>query len=858
MSKVRQVGQQAALVGVPLGGMGAGAMELCRDGVFRNVTINNNRTVATRIGALAKSFFAVRAARRGRVDTRILQTHSDVGFEDAGIVPTYAAQDSLAWTGLYPAAQFRLDDNKFPLEVNWSAIGPIVPYDVETSTLPLILVEFHVRNPTDSAYDASVMFNWENISGCDQNNWPEDRGGIRKVEVRPTPTGLPEDDSHEHPPVLLGITAGPTSTFRNNTEGNYALVARDDQQSTISYLGWNGNAPDDVERFWSSFYDEGTLPNVLPDSIESHMAAVCKSFTLEATRARSVAFVLAWYCPRYDVDGEELGNGYTNSFKSSVDVALCGLRECRYILQAVESWQKRFMTSTFPRWFSKMLVNNNSVLSTNTMYTRSGDFTFIETPEDPVAGALDKGFYSSIGPLLFYPELSNRELMLLANGVEAGTKGRVHHHLGKGTLSDPGHRDDNASQLELNCKLVLMAYRNYLMTGSLVMLRNVYPKLREAMGYVLTFDRNRDGLPEQSGCCTMYPDWAMYGVDSYTCSLWLAALRAYLRMARRMNDTKEIERYQLVLARGAEAFTKRLWNDEEEYFRLYHDAEQEGDHPPVHDGCHVGQLAGEWYAHFLELGRLFPEDRVKKALDAMCRLNEKDNGVATAHMPDGSPCTNPGALPDPRTGNSWPHAAASHYVCLHIYEGNVDRGLYSLQRMFKNMYAKGGYTFNQPLEWDIDANGPVGWGKDRHMGAAAIWHAFFAVEGFLFDAPEQAVWIRPNLPLGVESLSAPLFTPSCFGWLTFKETHEAPYRQWCKISFDSPVQLKTVHLSVPSTVKDVQVRCISDEGEEGANYEIDPGKRRSRVDVTLKHPVLVGSSFQVTLTARQPEPVPAT
>lgn len=57
--------QQTA--GVPLGGVGAGCCELGRDGRFRNITINNNRTSDARIDVPAASSPFARRAAAGRV-----------------------------------------------------------------------------------------------------------------------------------------------------------------------------------------------------------------------------------------------------------------------------------------------------------------------------------------------------------------------------------------------------------------------------------------------------------------------------------------------------------------------------------------------------------------------------------------------------------------------------------------------------------------------------------------------------------------------------------------------------------------------------------------------------------------------
>ena len=77
--------------GVPLGGVGAGCIEFGRDAVFRNVTINNNRTSGARIPYLPNAFLAITANDREDRHTRILQPATRLPFEAAGVEPTYTS-----------------------------------------------------------------------------------------------------------------------------------------------------------------------------------------------------------------------------------------------------------------------------------------------------------------------------------------------------------------------------------------------------------------------------------------------------------------------------------------------------------------------------------------------------------------------------------------------------------------------------------------------------------------------------------------------------------------------------------------------------------------------------------------------
>ena len=75
--------------GVPLGGIGTGAMEYGPDAIPRNITINNNRTVVTRIPVSPNAFTAIRVSTPSKSYTRILQPGTEIPFEEAGVSPAF-------------------------------------------------------------------------------------------------------------------------------------------------------------------------------------------------------------------------------------------------------------------------------------------------------------------------------------------------------------------------------------------------------------------------------------------------------------------------------------------------------------------------------------------------------------------------------------------------------------------------------------------------------------------------------------------------------------------------------------------------------------------------------------------------
>lgn len=838
-----------------MGGVGAGCIEMGPDGRLRNITINNNRTSATRIPVSHGSFLAVRAARRGKIFTRMLQASSEIPFEEAGVCPNLTLVEHLAWQGLYPTARYALTDPKFPLEVRWRAFSPIVPYDIDASTLPVLYLTVEVHNPTDDSLDASVLFNWENLNGCVRNDCPEARGPVKPIPLTFAlpPDKLPRDDDSEAAQQLrsthIGFEFGSLASVRSNAQGHYCLLQKPASHADMTLRVWDERNHEQIADLWRSFHDEGHLGNSSSEDDAAHSGALCCTMALDPKSRRQTVFILTWFCPRFEIDGFDYGNGYTNQYRDASDVALRALKYYSYYVDAVESWQKRILSSSLPAWFNRMLVNNNYVFSTNTVLTKDGRFAMMESTEDPVMGSLDRRFHSSLGTLLFFPEFEHRELAQFGKAENPEQPGRIYRRLGRLGLNAPSYGDTPDELMDLNPKFVLMAYRNFHMTGRRAALEQLYPRLRQAMEYMLTRDGDGDGLPEQHGISTTFDHHPIHGVNSYTSSLWILALRAYARIARRLGHRDEAHRYEEVFARALQRFDQCLWIEEKGFYRLYCDVESSRHKRDEsrEDGCHSGQLAGQWFSDFLCLGHLFPPAHVQLAIDAMWQLNEMPHRERKRRAAELKRQGKTPHLGPQRSELSWPAFYLTHCACLHIAHGNAGRGLYCAQRIYEDLHHHAGRTFNQPLAWDLGANQAVGWGRDRHMSPPSIWHMLYAIEGFFLDMPEQRLWVRPNLPKGIARLSAPLFTPSCLGWLDFEVDEGPPYRQRIRVAFDSPIRIKSMVVRIPPTVQNVLVDFVSPAGREQTEHVLGYDGDEHLVEIQPLQPVLINGPMTVVL-----------
>ena len=826
--------------GVPLGGIGAGCIEFGRDGRFRNITINNNRTTDTRIPVSPGAFVAVRGALKGRVTARILQSESGLPFA-AGTQAQFTTPDELGWQPLYPSALYGLRLDPLPLDVRWRAIATVIPYDLDASTLPLILMTVSFRNNGDLPIDVSAILNWENLCRCARDQFPEDRGAIWPVMMDIDQSNVPADEIDESQVPRIGLGFGLEPPYTMNSEGSYAVVAKEATNVDISYCSFNGHDPMELGEFWSNFRDAGNLGNVLSRSPKAHHGAVCCSATLDVNADIRFTFAISWHCPRFESGGTDLGNGYAIAYRNAIDVARRGMVYRQYFLSAVNNWQNRFLNSSLPRWLSKTLLNSNAVFSTNTLYTSSGRMAMFETPADPITTSVNRRLHTSLGSLLCFPEFEKMELVQIARAMDEDNPGRICHNMGKLSVHQPNHGRSQSPAIDVNSAFILMAYRNYLMTGHRAALDHVFPRIVEAVEYMVSLDHDRDGLPDHHGAATSYLPYALHGTGSYSAGLWIAALRAYTLMAQRLGKQDLATRGQDLMQKAIQRFEGTLWSTTYGYYRMYYsDTLPDDGMPSIADACNAGQLAGPWYSDFLCLGSLFKPERVRKAIEGMQHLLEVNGLVRNAVEPNGAPLQQPAFIQETAPGrHGWLNYNLAHYASAQIYSGHADRGLYSVQRTYDIIHAALGRPFNQPLEWDIDNKMPAGWGQERHMSGLAVWHTLYALQGLLLNVPDQILWICPNLPRNVNFLDAPLLTPVCLGSMRFKESSEPRYIQELEIAFESPVSIKTFVFRIPDNVEEVTVQLTSSVGPERMTHVIGFQGNRHLLQIAAKTSILV-------------------
>ncbi len=738
--------------GLPLGGLGAGAIGRTYRGDFARWHLDLG---SHRFESLPANQFSVFVAQNGQSQAHVLSTHHrpDVLPEWNWDMPPGAG----TYYALFPKAWFVYNWDTLPVRLSQMQFSPVLPGNYRESSYPVGIFEWTVENPTEAPLTLGLMLSWQNMVGW---GWNKDlEGGNYNYAA--------EKDG------LTGVVfSRPGETVTEEWDGSFAVVAPQQPGLAVSYrsrfpLTGGGET-------WADFAADGRLDN-LDDQTpaapgEQIAGALAVTVDLQPGESRVIPLALAWDLPMTQFDaGAKWYKRYTRFYGASGrqawTIAADALAAYPEWKSAIDLWQQPILQDARrPDWFKTALFNELYYLvDGGTVWENGrvggeppadglGGFAYLESVDYPYYNTFDVHFYASFALAELWPELQKRLMRDFAAAIPAGdpadthqllstgetvvrkVPGAVPHDLGSpredpwGRVNAFNYRDTN-NWKDLNSKFVLQLWRDYVFTGDLALVQELWPAVVQALDYLHGFDRDGDGLPEHDGLPDQtYDNWVMSGPGAYSGSLWLAALEAAIKMGGLMGASDQVALYQAWLDSGQAAFEARLWNG-----RYYNFDASQGPHS---DSIMADQLAGQWYAETTGLPPVVPPEHAISALQTIYDYNVRqfaggEMGAVNGMRPDGTVDTSSNQSQEVWTGVNYALAAA-------MLQAGLDEQAWATAWGVYNVTYNGGFWFRTPEAYRSDRSYRAG----MYMRPLSIW----AIEHAL-----QTTY-TPPLPAGAEAV----------------------------------------------------------------------------------------------------------
>lgn len=465
-------------------------------------------------------------------------------------------------------------------------------------------------------------------------------------------------------------------------------------------------------------------------------SALSVSFRLLPGQERTTSFVIAWHFPNVERFGH-WGNQYSRLFGDALQVAAYVCNNLATLWEHTDLYHRTVYESNLPEEFLDAMTSQSVIFRGPTVWWDEQDYF--------------AGFEGSYGccPLNCthvwnYAQTHARLFPDLDRNMRKSDLITYLHE--DGETSHRQHSPHNAF-IDGHCAAIEAALRAHQMSADMSFLQSVWPNLVKAVDWLIeAIDPKHEGVPTGHQWNTY--DCAVSGPNTFIGSQYLSALAAAEQMAYAMGDKETALRWFQVRVAGMKNQDERLWNGE--YYI------QTPEQPPAHDyntGCHSDQLLGQWWAHMLNLGYLYPPERVRKALESIYKYNFRDRFEGFQQRPrryvtdeEGGllMCTWPkGGRPDPfiiYADEVWTGIEYST-AGLMIFEGMIEEAR-RLVRTARSRYdgrlreglnsGPGGNPFN-----DLEC------GK-FYVRAMSSWGLLIACQGLVLDGPAGVIGFKPR------------------------------------------------------------------------------------------------------------------
>lgn len=715
-------GEHLGAIRLPIGGIGTGSIQIDGTAARPVWQIFNNFSQVT----VPNSFFAVRCCTAGGPAwVRALQTTT---------VGPFAAMKSLSFRGEYPFGWFTFEDSDLPVEVAMETFNPLVPLDPRRSGIPCAIFNLTARNTTDSTVDVSFLATQQNAVGYT---------GKDEIRNRSNPAygGNINRLSRLRSGSMIRMTSNkPADSFGF---GDMTLAVKDESASACP--AWE--TLDGLLKDWSEDGLLATVSEAGPSSAGTTVdCALASRFELKPGESRTVSFILTWHFPNAAHGHQQWGgrgNMYANWWSDSLDAAHEVLADLDDLTAATRLYHDTFYASNLPRWLLDRISSQVAVLRSPTCFwTRTGYFGGWE------GCSSDRGCcQGNCSHVWHYAQAHARLFPQIARRMR-----EQEFHFQKSDGAIP-HRQPVASvAFDGQCGAVLGAYREHLISPDRAWLSSQWPAVRLAMDFTIArWDQDEDGILSGSQWNTL--DENLGGSSSWLGSLYLASLAAAEKMALIENDDEPAGRYRRIRDAGRKNQDETLFNGR--YYIQIPDTQPYRDY---NNGCHIDQLLGQWWAHQLDLGSLYPPARMRTALQSLLDNNfrtsfvgvkqvprkfvaDSDAGMQMINWPDGKRPANHMLYAD-EVMSGFEYAAAAEMV----YEGMLKEG-FIVAKAASDRYdgrLRKDLTAAEYASWGYSGN-PFG---DDECGkfyarAMSVWSMLLACQGFIYDGPAGVIGFNP-------------------------------------------------------------------------------------------------------------------
>lgn len=630
-------------IAMPVGGFGTGTVSLAGNGaivdweIMSSAAKGYNPYLFKGPPVKRSPFFALYIKEKNKKGQAILlegpldQIHYEGDLGAVGINHGLPRFEEATFHTAYPFGQVYLRDEGLPVRVDVKAFNPLIPGNVDDSSIPAAVLTYSVTNTSEQPITIAIAGSIQNFIGFDGShgkasknvNTFRDKNGVKGIHY--SSDGV-DKSAAQWGTFSLATTSQGEVSYRTNWEkmkfGNFTLD------------------------FWDDLTADGELELREPYDTDTPMGSLAIKTTLQPGEQKDIQFLLTWHFPNRPAwrnAKENVGNYYTTKYKDSWDV----LEQTLPVLTSLESKTVKFVDafigSDLPEIVKESALFNLAHLRTQLAFrTKEGYMLGWEG----IASHTGRGIgscthvwnYDQTTPFLF-GELAktmrdtefgyatdDRGLMSFRIDLPLETKAQSH-----GIAAADGQMG-----------AIMKMYREWQLSGDDAFLKEHWPMVKKALEFCWIpggWDGNKDGVMEGAQHNTM--DVEYFGPNPQMGFWYLGALRAMEEMATYLGEKKLAKTCRSLYSNGSEFLDDQLFNGEYYEQQIIPPMSEEkvaegliagmgakdltSPDFQLGKGVLVDQLVGQVLAHILDLGYLTAKENLVKTNQAIIKYNYRES-----------------------------------------------------------------------------------------------------------------------------------------------------------------------------------------------------------------------------------------
>ena len=734
---------------MPVGGIGTGTISLTGRGSLEDWEIMNrpakgfNPTLENWGPVKEKGpFFAIYIEdEQGKKQTRLLEGPVDEFLYEGALgassnnhgLPRFR---NASFKAAYPFGQVFLSDKELPVEVVVGAFNPLIPGDVDASSIPMVVLSYKVKNTSDKDITISLSGSIQNFIGFD---------GKRGKAIKNVNT-YREDDG------VKGIHYTSNGVDSKSEQwGTMSFVSLNEGKTTHRIAWQKKTSRWDKKRldFWDDFSADGVLEKRVNPEANAPVGSLAVKTNLKAGEETVFRFLISWHFPNrqtWDKPGFQehikatVGNYYTTKYNDSWDVISRTLPQLNALENKTKTFVNALLESDIPTEIKEASLFNLAHLRTQLAFRiKSGQLLGWEglfNDYGSCFGSCTHVWNYEQTTAFLFGELA-KTMREVEYGYATDSKGlmsfRVYLPLDEAQRWGKAAADGQMGS-------IMKFYRDWQLSGDDAFLKQYWPAVKKSLEFCWIpggWDADKNGVMEGSQHNTM--DVEYFGPNPQMSFWYLGALKASEKMATYLGDEKFAKTCNNLFEEGSSWVDNNLFNGE--YYEQHiqppmsvdnvaeslinitsgkDDVNLKSPDYQLGKGVLVDQLVGQFFSHIVGLGYLAKKENIKRTLKSIMKYNYVENMISHANFHRSYALGNESALlmaayPSERPEKPFPYftevMTGFEYTAAigMLQEGLTDDGLKSIRNIRNRYDGKKRSPFNEAEAGHHYARSMVAW-----------------------------------------------------------------------------------------------------------------------------------------------------